>query len=210
MSSNNFPIIIKNLKLEMKNLNIYYPQVYGHEDIFVQNKINNMILEEIYDQIVEQGYYQNPETEITGTWELKNNDKGILSLTLINYAFSGGAHGLTLVKGLTFSVETGKKYELKELFKPDSNYIDVLSRHIKEQIKERDIPTIDEFEHIKPNQDFYLADLTIVIFFQEYEITPYVVGIPYFPISIYEIEDIIDEEGPLGKLISYRDTIKPA
>lgn len=210
MFINNFPICIKNLKLEMKNLNIYYPQVYGFSDICVQDKINNLILEEIYNQIVEQGYYQNPETEITGTWELKNNDKGIFSLTLINYGFSGGAHGLTIVNGLTFNVETGKKYELKELFKPNSDYIKVLSRHIKEQIKERDIPTIGEFEHIKPNQDFYVADLTLVIFFQEYEITPYVVGIPYFPISIYAIEDIIDEEGPLATLTSYRDTIKPA
>lgn len=210
MSINSFPILVKNLKLEMKNLNIYYPQVYGIQDISVQDKINNFILEAIYEQIVEQGYYEKSETEITGTWELKNNDKGILSLTLINYAFSGGAHGLTLVKGLTFSLETGKKYELKELFKPESNYINILSRHIIEQIKERNIPTVDEFEKIKPNQDFYLADLTLVIFFQEYEITPYVVGIPYFPISIYSIEDIIDEEGPLGKLISYRDTIKPA
>ncbi|MCQ4922725.1 DUF3298 and DUF4163 domain-containing protein [Tissierella carlieri] len=202
MNENIFPVEIKTLKLDMRRLEIYYPQVYGLENIYVEDKINDVILEVMYNQINQQGYYDNPETQITGTWELKNNQKGILSLTLINYAFSGGAHGLTIVKGLTFDIETGKLYELPELFKPDSDYVKVLSEEVKEQIEDRDIQTLGEFEHIKPNQDFYIADLSLTIFFQEYEIAPYVYGILYFPISIYEIEDIIDENGPLGRMIS--------
>ncbi|CAK7059867.1 DUF3298 and DUF4163 domain-containing protein [Tissierella carlieri] len=202
MNENIFPVEIKTLKLDMRRLEIYYPQVYGLENIYVEDKINDVILEVMYNQINQQGYYDNPETQITGTWELKNNQKGILSLTLINYAFSGGAHGLTIVKGLTFDIETGKLYELPELFKPGSDYIKVLSEEVKEQIEDRDIQTLGEFEHIKPNQDFYIADLSLTIFFQEYEIAPYVYGILYFPISIYEIEDIIDENGPLGRMIS--------
>lgn len=202
MNENIFPVEIKTLKLDMRRLEIYYPQVYGLENIYVEDKINDVILEVMYNQINQQGYYDNPETQITGTWELKNNQKGILSLTLINYAFSGGAHGLTIVKGLTFDIETGKLYELPELFKSDSDYVKVLSEEVKEQIEDRDIQTLGEFEHIKPNQDFYIADLSLTIFFQEYEIAPYVYGILYFPISIYEIEDIIDENGPLGRMIS--------
>ena len=202
MNENIFPVEIKTLKLDMRRLEIYYPQVYGLENIYVEDKINDVILEVMYNQINQQGYYDNPETQITGTWELKNNQKGILSLTLINHAFSGGAHGLTIVKGLTFDIETGKLYELPELFKPGSDYIKVLSEEVKEQIEDRDIQTLGEFEHIKPNQDFYIADLSLTIFFQEYEIAPYVYGILYFPISIYEIEDIIDENGPLGRMIS--------
>lgn len=202
MADNIFPIEIKTLKLEMNRLEIYYPQVYGLEDIYVEDIINNSILEAIYNQIVQQGYYENPETQINGTWELKNNDKGILSLTLINYEFSGGAHGLTLVKGLTFDIRTGKLYELKDLFKPGADYVKVLSEEIEEQIEERNIQTLGEFKGIKPNQDFYISDLSLTIFFQEYEIAPYVYGILYFPISIYEIKDIIDENGPLGMMIS--------
>lgn len=197
-----FPVIVKTLNLDMPKLEIYYPQVCGMQNIMVQDKINNAILEAIYNQICQQGYYENPNTEITGTWELKNNQKGILSLTLINYAFSGGAHGLTIVKGLTFDIETGKLYELKDLFKPGVNYVEVLSKEIKEQIEERDIPVLGEFDAIKPDQDFYIADLCLVIFFQLYEITPYAYGIPYFPIPIYEIQDIIKEDGPLGKMLS--------
>jgi hypothetical protein len=34
-----------------------------------------------------------------------------------------------------------------------------------------------------------------------YEIAAYVYGILYFPISVYEIQDIITEDGPLGKML---------
>ena len=195
-------VSIKTYKLDMPKLEIYYPQIYGLKNIYVQDKINNSILEAIYEQLKDQGYYDNPETEITGTWELKNDSKGILSLTLINYAFSGGAHGLTKVKGLTFDLSTGKQYELHELFKPKSDYVDLISEKIKKQIKKRDIPVLDEFTKIRIDQDYYIADLSLVIFFQLYEIAPYVYGIPYFPISIYSLEDIIEEDGPLGKMLS--------
>ncbi|NLV88244.1 MAG: DUF3298 and DUF4163 domain-containing protein [Tissierellia bacterium] len=202
MNGTDLFVSIKTYKLDMPKLEIYYPQVYGLKNIYVQDKINNCILEAIYELLRDQGYYDNPETEITGTWELKNNSKGILSLTLINYAFSGGAHGLTKVKGLTFDLGTGKQYDLHELFKPKSNYVEVLSEKIKKQIEKRNIPVLDEFTKIRIDQDYYIADLTLVLFFQIYEITPYVYGIPYFPISIYSIEDIIDENGPLGKMLS--------
>ncbi len=196
-----YPVSIENLKLEMPKLTINYPQVFGLENICIQEKINQSILETIYNMITEQGYYENPDTEITGTWELKNNNKGILSLTLINYSYSEGAHGLTTVKGLTFNVKTGVKYELKDLFKKDSNYVSMLSDIIREQIKERDIIILGEFENIKKDQDFYIADKCLIIFFQLYEITAYAYGIPYFPISVYKIEDIILEEGPLGEML---------
>ncbi|MBU5438934.1 DUF3298 and DUF4163 domain-containing protein [Tissierella sp. MSJ-40] len=202
METRIFPILVNTAKLEMERLVVYYPKIGGLPNIEIQNKINNTILNNVYDQIIQQGYYENPETEITGLWELKNNDKGILSLTLINYSYSGGAHGNTIVKALTFNIETGSTYQLSDLFKPGANYIKVLSEEVEDQIEERDIPTLEKFTSIKPNQDFYIADLCLVIFFQVYEITPYVVGIPYFPISIYEIEDIIDEKGPLGRMLS--------
>ena len=52
------------------------------------------------------------------------------------------------------------------------------------------------------NCDYYIADLTLVFYSSKYiEITPYVYGIPYFPISIYSIEDIIDENGPWAKVM---------
>ncbi|WP_342669952.1 hypothetical protein [Pseudobacillus wudalianchiensis] len=38
------------------------------------------------------------------------------------------------------------------------------------------------------------------MYFQLYEITPYVFGFPMFLISVYNLQDIIDENGLLGRM----------
>jgi hypothetical protein len=90
--------------------------------------------------------------------------------------------------------------QLEGFFQTRSNFIKRLSDLIKLQIKERDITLISDFTAIKPDQDFYVADKTLVIYFQLYDITPYAFGFPLFPISVYDIQDIIDENGPLSRM----------
>lgn len=89
-------------------------------------------------------------------------------------------------------------YSLKDLFKPSSPYVERLSAIVAQQIKERDIGLLSPFTGIAADQSFYIADKTLVLYFQLYELTPYVFGFPFFPISVYELSDIIDEDGPLG------------
>ncbi|WP_018249579.1 DUF3298 and DUF4163 domain-containing protein [Orenia marismortui] len=195
------PVAIKTIRINRPRLKLYYPQVRGMSDLKLQREINCQIYDLVYQLIEEQGFYENPLTDITAYYEIKNNQRGILSLTLINYAYAGGAHGLTLTKSLTFDIETAKVYKLVDLFKEDSNYQEVLSEIIEEQIEERDIGVIDDFPGVREDQDYYLADKCLVIYYQLYEFTPYVFGFPYFPISVYEIEDIINLEGPLGQML---------
>jgi hypothetical protein len=149
----------------------------------------------------DQGYYSNPRTQVTASYEVKTNERGVLSLSLNNYAFAGGAHGMTIIKSLTFDVSTGRIYSLADLFKPGSDYQRVLSAIIEKQIKEREIPVINEFTGIKPDQDYYIADKVLVVYFQLYDLTPYAYGFPEFPITVYQVEDIVDENGPLGRMI---------
>lgn len=202
MSSNQInPAIVTSQRLFGPRLDVVYPVVCGLSDYWVQEKINRDILRQVYSLLDKQGYYENPMTEVTGTYELKNNQRGILSLSIINYAFSGGAHGMTYIKSQTFDIASGRKYKLSSLFICGSDYIGRLSEIIKRQIEERDIPLINEFTTIKPEQDYYIADKALVIYFQLYELTPYAYGFPYFPISVYEIQDIIDENGPLGRML---------
>ncbi len=200
MDNRIYPIVVNTLEIRYENLEVDYPQVVCIPNPNVQESINRAILNSVYELIQEQRYYQDPNIDMTGTYELKNNDKGVLSITLENYAFAGGAHGNTIVKALNFDIMTGHIYTLPELFKPNSDYIKRISNIIKAQIRARDLPILDEFTEISPNQYFYIADRCLVIFFQLYEITPYYIGIPYFPISIYELEDIINEQGPLQRM----------
>ncbi len=203
MNVRELPVNIKNEIIFKNTINITFPQVYGLTDYYVQQKINKRIFKEVDYLLTKQGYYEHYINEMVGKYELKTNERAVLSLTLVNYAFSGGAHGMTYMSGLTFDVETGKESKLKDLFKENSNYIERLSTIIKKQIKQRNIPVLNEFTRIKPNQDFYISDKVLVIYFQLYELVPYVYGFTYFPISVYEIEDIINEKSVLARMVNW-------
>jgi hypothetical protein len=176
-----------------------YPTVKGLESPAAQHRINRTIVSAVETLMREQGFYKNQKIEMLGWYEIKTNERGILSLTIGNYAYPyHAAHGLTIVKGLTFDVKSGDKIELKDLFKPGIYYVKELSDIVAQQIKDRNIELLGEFNGIRPDQDFYIADKSLVLFFQLYEITPYYMGLQYFPISVYQIQGMVAEEGPLG------------
>jgi len=176
-------IFTRRIVSPFQDLIIDYPFATGFKTLNIQNIINSRIIktvnELIYEQtgkLLEQGY-KSPQMTVQGWYEIKTNEKGVLSLSIGNYTIAyPAAHGLTIIKSLTFDISTGKEYRLEELFKPGSDYVGTLSKIIERQIKEREIPILGEFKGIRPNQDYYIADKALVIYFQLYEITPYAFG----------------------------------
>ncbi|MCG7344508.1 DUF3298 and DUF4163 domain-containing protein [Sporosarcina sp. ACRSL] len=202
----NLPVTILTKKLphESPNINVYYPVVTQMNNAMIQRKINSAIIQTLNALLVEQNFYAKELVELLANFEIKNNQRGILSLTLIVYSFTGGAHGLTVIKSLTFDVHTGKQYELKDLFKPGSDYVTVLSDIIRRDIEKWNVQLLDTpFKGIRSDQGFYIADTSIVIYFQLYEITPYAWGFPYFPIPILDLADMIAPKGPLERMMSF-------
>lgn len=201
-----FPLLIQTKKLPhaSSKVNVYYPVITQMEDAIIQRKLNSTIIHTLNKLLVEQNFYAKELVELLASFEIKNNQRGILSLNLIVYSFTGGAHGMTIIKSLTFDAKTGKQYELKDLFKPGSDYVKKLSDIIREDIKKWDVQLLyPPFTEIRPDQDFYIADTSLVIYFQLYEITPYVWGFPYFPIPILDLADIIQPQGPLDRMMSF-------
>ncbi|SET48162.1 Protein of unknown function [Oceanobacillus limi] len=197
-----FPVSTVTLKVDFgRNKRIYYPRIdlQNHQ---LKHFINQQIVNQAQQLIDQQVSNMSTSVEeMLGTYEIKNNQRDILSLSQSNYTYHfQAAHGMTYMSSLTFDIKQGTLYKLSDLFKPGSNYVKRLSSLIQLQIKERDIQTLEEFTQIKPDQDFYIADKTLVIYFQLYEITPYVFGFPMFPISVYDLQDILNEDGPLGKM----------
>ncbi|GAE94707.1 anti-SigV factor [Gracilibacillus boraciitolerans JCM 21714] len=198
-----FPVRIETHKIsDGHNKTVFYPQVAALQNQALEGLINHAIINQTQQLINEQiGNMPTAVEEMIGLYEVKNNQRKVLSLSLSNYTYHyQAAHGMTYIKSLTFDLEKGEQCKLSELFKPGSNYVERLSSLVDQQIKQRDIPLLGEFTGIRPDQDFYIADKTLVIYFQLYEITPYVYGFPMFPISVYDLQDIIVEDGPLGQL----------
>jgi len=196
------PVYIKTMRFYTGMVDFYYPFVDGLENYCAQQRINEEIVRTVNQLIVKSRHLDLP-TYISGYYEIKTNERNVLSLALTSFADFRGAHPMTYVDSLNFDVETGKNYKLYELFKPGSDYMERLSKMIEEQIQKRQIILLDVFKGIKPDQDYYIADKSLVIYFQLYEITPYYYGFPYFVIPIYDVEDIIAEDGLLERMIAF-------
>lgn len=182
------------------NVRLVVPTVAGGTAPEARRAMNEAINRLSVELVREQGDPANIR-EMDGTFEIKTNQRGVLSLSLLNYAFTGGAHGITLQRSLTFDAGTGKRYSLGELFRPGSHYKHRLDALIRAQIQARNLPLIGEYPGIAGDQDYYVADKALVIYFPLYTLVPYARGFPYFPISVYDIQDIIDEDGPLGEML---------
>ncbi|EMR06027.1 hypothetical protein C772_02007 [Bhargavaea cecembensis DSE10] len=196
-------IVSHPIRMATPKIDLVYPQVTGLANPSAQTAINLEIVTEFALLVQQLGYGNQNLVEMTGYYEVKTNERGVLSLLLVVYSFTGGAHGLTLAKGLTFDVHTGRRYRLGDLFKPDSGYTEVLSGFIGEWIEQWEVPVLEPFESISPDQDFYLADHSLTVFFQLYELTPYVYGFPYFPIALKSLESIIADPSPAATLLPF-------
>jgi Protein of unknown function (DUF3298)/Deacetylase PdaC len=198
----NFPVGIKTMTITTGPTKVvYYPRVSGMQNKQLQGLINNTILSQNQQLINEQtGNMDTTVVDLYGYYEIKNNQRDVLSLSLNNYVYHyHAAHGMTVIKSLTFDLQKGKQVALKDLFKPGSDYVKRISDLVNVQIREREIPLIIDFKAIKQDH-FYIADKALVIYFQLYELAPYAYGFPMFPISVYDLQDIIDENGPLGRM----------
>ncbi|MFC4809548.1 DUF3298 and DUF4163 domain-containing protein [Paenibacillus sp. GCM10023250] len=194
------PAIVQSSRVAFPKAELHVPVVSGLRQPAAQAAINNKIRETERQLVQDQGSLSDPRAEMIGYFEIKTNEKNVLSLSLYNYAYTGGAHGLTLQESLTFDAATGKSFTLAELFKPGSDYVKRLSDLVRAQIAARQIETFEPFKAIRPDQPFYIADRALVIYFALYEITPYAFGFPYFPISVYDVSDIVHPLGPLGRM----------
>ncbi|SHJ74040.1 protein of unknown function [Clostridium cavendishii DSM 21758] len=130
--------------------------------------------------------------EIVSKYKVALNKDNILSIPVDYYQYTGGAHGLTIRNGYNFAVNTGTLLSLGDLFKDNYNYIKIINNNIKNQIAKNPEEYFDNgavFKTIKVNQDFYLTEDALIIYFQLYEIAPYVGGIREFKIPYSEIKE---------------------
>lgn len=199
-----FPVRINTVHVgRSPQIQVFYPRIVGMENQAFQRSMNQSIVR-LTQELIDKQVGDSPSTvvDLIGYFEIKNNQRDVLSLSLSNYTYHyHAAHGMTYIKSLNFDLKEEGLLTLADLFKPESNYIGRLSEIIQRQIKEREIFLLNPFTPISANQDFYIADKTLVIYYQLYELTAYAYGFPMFPISLYEIQDIIREDGPLGRLM---------
>lgn len=188
-------------KITNQCTDITYPQIWGLKDKKVQNSINELIRKKVDWQIPREGCAVY--AEIFGKYEVMLNKKNLLSINLQFYTIrKQAANGLDVQKSVNVDLLTGKDYQLYELFKRGSNYRATIDKMIEEQIREKNLHLIKDFNGITDFEDYYLTEDALVIYFQELEYTIHAEGIPEFIIPYSRIKNLIDKNGPIGRLIN--------
>ncbi|MEK8132508.1 DUF4163 domain-containing protein [Paenibacillus filicis] len=185
---------------EKQSLVIYYPQITRLGDQGVQDKINAFLKQEADSQAAagrlmlataaednKGAAAANPKNSIPpvtleGRYTVTYNEQGRLSLYFDYYSYTGGAHGMTVRDPYTFDLSTGRLLSLQEAAEGNSKYVSIIDKAIQSQIRERNLPLLQPFETIESNRDYFLKHGALVIYFSQYEYTPYSEGIPQFEI----------------------------
>src|SRR5690625_1962043 len=84
------PVSIQTMVIKQGGTTIYYPQIIGLQNINAQQSMNQDIYQ-LVQYLMRQQYKQqgvNSFEEMIGTFEIKTNERNILSLSLSNYAYA--------------------------------------------------------------------------------------------------------------------------
>ncbi|MFF2089654.1 WG repeat-containing protein [Paenibacillus sp. NPDC058174] len=176
---------------------VYYPVLEGMGDEAAEKRVNKKLRE------LSQVKPIDPEAQLdysyTGDFDVAWFHKSLLVLELTGYNYPfGAAHGMPSQIYSHINVTNGQFYELKDLFKPGSDYVKTLSRIVGEQIKndpQYDYVFPGSYKGIKPDQPFYVTENALKLYFQPYDIAPYAAGFPTFTIPYTQIESLINRQG---------------
>ncbi|MBM7871166.1 hypothetical protein JOC70_002664 [Clostridium pascui] len=189
-----------NYKEDYIEVDLNIPTLNNLKDKNIQDKINKYILNSIYDlknKIEKLAKTDMDNNILTSPYNVQTNydvhyaNASFLSLTIMYYEYTGGAHGISYKLPYNLNLKTGENVTLEKLFKPTTNYIDLINKEIQLQIdKKNSVPgaiPITEFKTISNTQPFYIDGSNLVIYFQPYEIGPYVLGIQEFTIPLRKL-----------------------
>lgn len=121
----------------------------------------------------------------------------ILSLYVDYYFYSGGAHGMTDRRAYNYDIASGRVLNLKDIFVPGYEYKARIDAAISAEISKRPEDFFQAemgFQGISDQQNFYLQNDSLIIYFNQYEIAPYAAGIQEFRIPLQDFYKGLNEE----------------
>ncbi len=155
---------------------LYLQDSYTFEEITDIAKVADFVHKRQNIKAEERQEYSN-RYHMYADYEVKLNNSAYVSILQSIYTYSGGAHGMTIRYSMTANRATGEILKLADLF-ADKTYLGVLNELAKDQNKDKYL--FDKVQ-LTGNEDFYLTDKGLTVYFQLYEVAPYAAGfVEYF------------------------------
>lgn len=190
-------------RVKILSLKISYPKIRMIHNLYVQNHINSYYsnkAQQFYryastslkQLAIDSYHYANEnnypfiEYEAVMNYTVTKNEDYLLSTFFDQYVFTGGAHGNTIRSSINWDLQNGKVLSLSDLCDPKIILGEIIeSAHL--QAKENPFLYFENYEELLIkyfNEDnFYLTQTGISVFYQQYEIGPYASGIIVFDVS---------------------------
>ena len=200
---NKLDVFVSSEEINVENkyikVNIKYPVIQEVSDKSIQNRLNEKFKKdvlyfksEIEKQAVEAYNYSKNKGfpfmtyEVFIDFKVTFNKNNILSIPASYYSYTGGAHGFTIIRPYNINLTSGKEIKLKDIFKEGTDYKTIIKNEIIRQMKENPneyFPeALNKIKSISDDQNFYLEDGNIIIYYGLYDIAPYASGIKEFKI----------------------------
>lgn len=128
----------------------------------------------------------------------------MLSILFEDFFYLGGAHPGTFYVALNYDMTTAKLLALGDLFKPDADYLGLISSLCIADLQPRSDMLFPEFATVgaSPQAENYqvwtVTPQGLLIVFQEYQVAPYAAGVQSVLIPYADLAEQLDPAGPLG------------
>jgi len=174
--------------------------------------IENMVFNFFQSYVETTEGIEDPASIASFNWEKKLgmevlcNQHNILTLKFTKYAFTGGAHGISIAQHHVFSLKMGRQLTLADLINPGD--MEKLSVLLDKKFRKLNGLSADEnlneagffIEKIEPSHNFYINTNGIGFFYNTYEIAPYASGTTELFVSYQYIKDLLRTDHPLSWL----------
>lgn len=198
------PKVVKRQFLEEKGTwtrRIVYPQLEGLDSEYIQWRINTLLRRKFFsptDPADEAEELDMRDTETATLYSLKFINHSTLSVYLSNYSETeGAAHPNHSYDAFTFDLKSGYEYAYEDLFKPDSDYKNIIPALMTTYLQKQAARNKFEFYPFDKRESFqfYITKKNLVII-NVYN--SHAVQHLEAPIRLSDIRQIIHPEGPLS------------
>ena len=189
-----------NYETDYSEVKIQTPKIDIPNESEFSSEINELFNEEVCKAVKEfdkEAALSNIAAKSTFdiSQKVNYNKNDFISITEEIYRYIGGAHGMTVRHTRNIDILKKREICLADLF-AEEGYENTLNRLLGElkENKPEEYGELWQKPEIKKNQDFYITDDDLVIYYQPYELSYYARGFIEFPIRLIELKGYLKED----------------
>ncbi len=146
--------------------------------------------------------------------DIRHNENNIVTIKFEKYAYTGGAHGISMTEYAVCDLAQKKKLSLKDIFK--EHFKDKIDKILDTKLRELNGLKPDEnlreagffIDKIECSDNFFINNEGIGFFYNVYEIAPYATGTTELFVPFTEIVELLIPNHPFKWIKKHESSVK--